>query len=266
MSTLADVAKKTGLSAMTVSRCFNDAEKVKKDTRELVMQAAKELNYMPNSIARSLVRRETKIIFVYIPAGLEISHPFVMQAIAAIGEVLGQSGYSFLLSRKFYKNENCDGIIAANSNVYPYKAVKDAAGDYLISDSVRNYGKATITLTAEKALRLYFSYYGSTTSDEDCPFVVKNGTKTLLEAYGETTWKTFATDLAAGDKLTLTVYRISTGKTLNITITLTDSHDLEGDDPNARTQQSQSSQNDNSQQNDGYGSYGFSSPFGSFGW
>ena len=99
---------------------------------------------------------------------------------------------------------NCDGIIAANSNVYPYKAVKDAAGDYLISDSVRNYGKATITLTAEKALRLSFSYYGSTTSDEDCPFVVKNGTKTLLEAYDETTWKPFATDLAAGDELTLT--------------------------------------------------------------
>ena len=73
-------------------------------------------------------------------------------------------------------------------------------------------------------------------------------------------------DKKAGDKLTLSVYRISTGKTLKITITLTDSHDLEGDDPNAQTQQSQSSQNDNSQQNDGYGSYGFSSPFGSFGW
>ena len=49
-------------------------------------------------------------------------------------------------------------------------------------------------------------------------------------------------DKKAGDKLTLSVYRISTGKTLNITITLTDSHDLEGDDPNAQTQQSQSSQ------------------------
>ena len=73
-------------------------------------------------------------------------------------------------------------------------------------------------------------------------------------------------DKKASDKLTLSVYRISTGKTLNITITLTDSHDLEGNDPNAQTQQSQSSQNDNSQQNDGYGSYGFSSPFGSFGW
>ena len=73
-------------------------------------------------------------------------------------------------------------------------------------------------------------------------------------------------DKKAGDKLTLSVYRISTGKTLNITITLTDSHDLEGDDPNAQTQQRQSSQSDNSQQNDGYGSYRFSSPFGSFGW
>ncbi|GFO87440.1 hypothetical protein BUFA31_06040 [Butyricicoccus faecihominis] len=73
-------------------------------------------------------------------------------------------------------------------------------------------------------------------------------------------------DKKAGDKLTLSVYRISTGKTLNITITLTDSHDLEGDDPNAQTQQRQSSQSDNSQQDDGYGSYRFSSPFGSFGW
>ena len=76
-------------------------------------------------------------------------------------------------------------------------------------------------------------------------------------------------DKKAGDKLTLSVYRISTGKTLNITITLTDSHDLEGEEPNAQTQQSQSSQNDqndNSQQNGGYGSYGFSNPFGSFGW
>ena len=35
----------------------------------------------------------------------------------------------------------------------------------------------------------------------------------------------------AGDKLTLSVYRISEDKTINLTITLTDAHDLEGDDP-----------------------------------
>ena len=74
----------------------------------------------------------------------------------------------------------------------------------------------------------------------------------------------------AGDKLTLSVYRISTGKTLNITVMLTDAHDLEGDDP-AETQQQNQSQNDNSgNYGNGYGSFGgfggFSSPFSSFGW
>ena len=71
----------------------------------------------------------------------------------------------------------------------------------------------------------------------------------------------------AGDKLTLSVYRISEDKTINLTITLTDAHDLEGDDP-AETQQQNQSQNDNSgNYGNGYGSFGgFSSPFSSFGW
>ena len=84
---------------------------------------------------------------------------------------------------------------------------------------------------------------------------------------------TVKADKKAGDKLTLSVYRISTGKTLNITVTLTDAHDLEGDDP-AETQQQNQSQNDNSGNYGNYGNYGngygsfggFSSPFSSFGW
>ena len=83
---------------------------------------------------------------------------------------------------------------------------------------------------------------------------------------------TVKADKKAGDKLTLSVYRISEDKTINLTITLTDAHDLEGDDP-AETQQQtqQQSQNDNSGSyggyGNGYGSYGgFSSPFSNFGW
>ena len=63
----------------------------------------------------------------------------------------------------------------------------------------------------------------------------------------------------AGDKITLTVYRISTGKTLNITVTLMDAHDLEGDDPAAES--SQSTQDDSSS-GGGY----YQSPFPFFGW
>lgn len=81
---------------------------------------------------------------------------------------------------------------------------------------------------------------------------------------------TVKADKKAGDKLTLSVYRISEDKTINLTITLTDAHDLEGDDP-AETQQQNQSQNDNSgnygNYGNGYGSFGgFSSPFSSFGW
>lgn len=78
---------------------------------------------------------------------------------------------------------------------------------------------------------------------------------------------TVKADKKAGDKLTLSVYRISEDKTINLTITLTDAHDLEGDDP-AETQQQNQSQNDNyGNYGNGYGSFGgFSSPFSSFGW
>ena len=63
---------------------------------------------------------------------------------------------------------------------------------------------------------------------------------------------------------------ISVAKIALNPITLTDAHDLEGDDP-AETQQQNQSQNDNSgNYGNGYGSFGgfggFSSPFSSFGW
>nr|WP_297171792.1 trypsin-like peptidase domain-containing protein [uncultured Agathobaculum sp.] len=61
-------------------------------------------------------------------------------------------------------------------------------------------------------------------------------------------------DKQAGDRITLTVYRISTGQMLNITVTLMDAHDLEGEDPAAESSQSS--------QSGGY----YQSPFPFFGW
>ena len=62
-------------------------------------------------------------------------------------------------------------------------------------------------------------------------------------------------DKKAGDKITLTVYRLASGKRLNVTITLMDAHDLEGADPAA--------QQEAPQQEQGGGYY---SPFPFFGW
>ncbi len=56
-ATLADVAKKTGLSTATIRQIFNGrAERFSKKTVERVRAAARELGYMPNAAARSVRR------------------------------------------------------------------------------------------------------------------------------------------------------------------------------------------------------------------
>lgn len=56
--------------------------------------------------------------------------------------------------------------------------------------------------------------------------------------------------LSAGDKITLTLYRMSTGKTLTVSFALNDQHDLQGDDPalSQESEQSQYSQGQDGQQ------------------
>ena len=57
-------------------------------------------------------------------------------------------------------------------------------------------------------------------------------------------------ELSAGDKITLTLYRMSTGKTVTVSFALNDQHDLQGDDPalSQESEQSQYSQGQDGQQ------------------
>lgn len=111
MATIFDIAQRAGVSPMTVSRAFNNPEKVKPETRSAIMNVAEELNFHPNNVARSLALKRTNIVFVYIPKGLSATEQFVAQSVTAIGERLGEHGYSFLLSRKLPSGESFDGMI-----------------------------------------------------------------------------------------------------------------------------------------------------------
>lgn len=65
-ATIIDVAKRAGVSAMTVSRVINADASVRPENREAVEQAIRELSYTPNVAARSLVgSREMRIGVVY---------------------------------------------------------------------------------------------------------------------------------------------------------------------------------------------------------
>ncbi|MEZ0064559.1 DNA-binding LacI/PurR family transcriptional regulator [Streptacidiphilus sp. MAP12-20] len=61
---MADVARLAGVSHQTVSRVLNDRPNVRPETRERVLVAIRELDYRPNSAARTLVTRKSQTLGV----------------------------------------------------------------------------------------------------------------------------------------------------------------------------------------------------------
>lgn len=66
MVTMADVARRAGVSKATVSRAFSQPEVVDKATRAVVQAAVAELGYRPNEMARGLASRSSKTVGVVI--------------------------------------------------------------------------------------------------------------------------------------------------------------------------------------------------------
>jgi LacI family transcriptional regulator len=73
MATIKEVAEKAGVSVATVSYVLNDSRKVRPDTGQRVLWAAKELGYVPNTAARSLVVGRSSIVGLVVP---DIGNPF----------------------------------------------------------------------------------------------------------------------------------------------------------------------------------------------
>jgi len=94
LANIKDVAKLANVSVATVSRVINNKGYVNEHTKELVMQAIKELNYVPNEIARSLYRKSSKIVGIIIP---DLKNEFFNDMIAGIEEVIFKHGYKTML-------------------------------------------------------------------------------------------------------------------------------------------------------------------------
>jgi DNA-binding LacI/PurR family transcriptional regulator len=61
---MADVGRLAGVSHQTVSRVLNDASSVRPETRERVLDAMRQLDYRPNSMARALVTGRSRTVGV----------------------------------------------------------------------------------------------------------------------------------------------------------------------------------------------------------
>ncbi|WP_417476106.1 LacI family DNA-binding transcriptional regulator [Leisingera sp.] len=63
-----DVARRAGVSHMTVSRVFRSPDKVAKKTREHVQAVAREMGYVPSKIPRGLISNHTDLAAIIVPS------------------------------------------------------------------------------------------------------------------------------------------------------------------------------------------------------
>ena len=93
-STIYDVAKIAGVSPSTISRVMNTPEIVAEDTRQKVINAVKELAYIPNMMAASMPKRKTNYIGLIIP---DITNIFFSNLVRGVQDVCEKHGNSVLV-------------------------------------------------------------------------------------------------------------------------------------------------------------------------
>ncbi len=104
MVTQKDVAKKAGVSFITVSRVINGSKKVNPETKKRILNAIKELGYYPNIMGRALHINKINTIGVIIPFTSHIfSTPYYVDLLRGIEKVCAEKGYEILFHPK--KNE-----------------------------------------------------------------------------------------------------------------------------------------------------------------
>lgn len=108
--TIIDIAEELNISKSTVSRALTGHPSVRKQTREAVMELAKQMDYQRNMLAINLSSSQSKTIGIIVPEFVTSFFPIV---IMGAQEIAAQSGYSVLISQS---NETYETEVA-NANV-----------------------------------------------------------------------------------------------------------------------------------------------------
>ncbi|WP_176442058.1 LacI family DNA-binding transcriptional regulator [Zobellella denitrificans] len=123
MVTLKDLAEHLGLSQATVSRALNGYPEVNEKTRRRVLEASKQLNYLPNLGARKLATGKSGMVGIVLKSCDElVQAPEYVRMIAQISRHLGDAGYDLLINsarqgnaldsfKRFVAGRAVDGLI-----------------------------------------------------------------------------------------------------------------------------------------------------------
>jgi LacI family transcriptional regulator len=100
--TIKDIAHALNLSSSTVSRALRDSYEINEETKKVVTDYAKSINYRPNPSALNLKERRSHTIGVVVA---EIANSFFSQVINGIESVAQQRGYNVIITQTFENYE-----------------------------------------------------------------------------------------------------------------------------------------------------------------
>ena len=143
--TIKDIAKALGLSTSTVSRALRDSYEISPETKQLVLDYARQINYRPNPIALSLKVRRSLSIGVIVS---EIANSFFSQIINGIESVAYSKGYNVIITqtRESYEREVLNMDFLSSRSV----------DGFLISVSAETQDYSHITDLYERGLPIVF--------------------------------------------------------------------------------------------------------------
>jgi LacI family transcriptional regulator len=109
MPNLLDVARRAGVSPMTVSRVVNGSGSVSPVLRARVEEALAETGYMPNTVARNLRARRTDTIALVLP---DMTNPFFTTLAHGVETAAREAGISMLLANSDEREDEERRLVA----------------------------------------------------------------------------------------------------------------------------------------------------------
>lgn len=164
VATLTDVAARAGVSPSTASRALNGLNTVDPELRARVVEAARELGYRPNQVAKSLRQQKTRII-AHVTAGITASfHATLAQGVqdAAFNRgytmILGNTGMGLdgeVRYLQVFEDYKVDGMVVVPvSNMDPYlEQLSTRIPIVEVDRTFGSYSKSAVLLDNEGAIR-----------------------------------------------------------------------------------------------------------------
>ncbi len=165
-ASLATLSKHLGLSPAAISRVLNGApaaRSIPQATQERIFAAARELNYRPNVLARSLRRGHSMTLGVLVP---EIADGYGSLVLSGLGHGLLQAGYFYLLISHHHRTDlierslsmlserAVDGIVAIDTPLPQPLRLPSVT----VSQRNQHDGNISIVLNHERAAELGITY------------------------------------------------------------------------------------------------------------